>query len=109
MLRRTITLRFTLVDDLPFPGKHSVQPVILDKQEVTGSNPVSPTSKPAGQRLVSRPAGFFVPAMCPPGPPFRARLAGRRGHVRGHSVETELVALDVLHHEARLVVAIGRQ
>ena len=31
------------------------------------------------------------------------------GHVRGHSVETELVALDVLHHEARLVVAIGRQ
>lgn len=27
----------------------------------------------------------------------------------GHSVETELVALDVLHHEARLVVAIGRQ
>jgi hypothetical protein len=30
-------------------------------------------------------------------------------HVRGHSVETELVALDVLHPEARLVVAIGRQ
>ena len=30
-------------------------------------------------------------------------------HVRGHSVETELVALDVLHHEARLVAAIGRQ
>lgn len=29
--------------------------------------------------------------------------------VRGHSVETELVALDVLHHEARLVVAIGKQ
>ena len=27
----------------------------------------------------------------------------------GHSVEIELVALDVLHHEARLVVAIGRQ
>jgi hypothetical protein len=27
----------------------------------------------------------------------------------GHSVETELVALDVLHHETRLVVAIGRQ
>jgi hypothetical protein len=26
-----------------------------------------------------------------------------------NSVETELVALDVLHHEARLVVAIGRQ
>jgi len=30
-------------------------------------------------------------------------------HVRSHSVETELVALDVLHHEARLVVAIGTQ
>ncbi len=29
--------------------------------------------------------------------------------VRGHSVETELVALDVLHHETRLVVAIGKQ
>jgi len=28
---------------------------------------------------------------------------------RGHSVETELVALDVLHHQARLVVVIGRQ
>src|ERR1035438_2809708 len=27
----------------------------------------------------------------------------------GPSVETELVALDVLHHDARLVVAIGRQ
>lgn len=27
----------------------------------------------------------------------------------GHSVETEFVALDVLHHDARLVVVIGRQ
>ena len=33
----------------------------------------------------------------------------RHVHVRGHSVETELVALDVVNHEARLVVAIGRQ
>ena len=33
----------------------------------------------------------------------------RRCHVRGHSVETELVALDVLHHEARLVVSFGKQ
>jgi hypothetical protein len=33
----------------------------------------------------------------------------RRYHVRGHSVETELVALDVLHHQARLIVAIGGQ
>jgi len=32
-----------------------------------------------------------------------------RYHVRGRSVEIELVALDVLHHDARLVVAIGRQ
>jgi hypothetical protein len=30
-------------------------------------------------------------------------------HVRGHSVETELVALDVLHHETRLVDTIGTQ
>ena len=30
-------------------------------------------------------------------------------HVRGDSVETELVALDVLHHKARLVIVIGRQ
>src|SRR5689334_23143754 len=29
--------------------------------------------------------------------------------VRGRSVEVELVALDVLHHDARLVVFIGRQ
>ena len=28
---------------------------------------------------------------------------------RGHSVKTELVALDVLHHDARFVVVIGRQ
>jgi hypothetical protein len=28
---------------------------------------------------------------------------------RGHSGETELVALDVLHHEARLILVIGRQ
>jgi hypothetical protein len=34
-----------------------------------------------------------------------AREVRRHVHVRGHSVETELVALDVLHHEARLVVA----
>jgi hypothetical protein len=33
---------------------------------------------------------------------------GGRGR-RICSVEIELVALDVLHHEARLVVAIGRQ
>jgi hypothetical protein len=38
-----------------------------------------------------------------------AREVRRHVHVRGHSLETELVALDVLHHEARLVVAIGRQ
>jgi len=38
-----------------------------------------------------------------------AREVRRHVHVRGHLVETELVALDVLHHEARLVVAIGRQ
>ncbi len=30
----------------------------------------------AGQRRIPRPAGFFAPAMCPSGPPFRARLAG---------------------------------
>src|SRR4051794_38954819 len=38
-----------------------------------------------------------------------APIDSRRWHVRGHSVETELVALDVLHHEARLVVLIGKQ
>src|SRR6476469_8275821 len=31
------------------------------------------------------------------------------GPCDGHSVETELVALDVLHHDARLVVVIGSQ
>ena len=34
---------------------------------------------------------------------------GQPGHVRGPLVEVELVALDVLHHDARLVVVIGRQ
>ena len=32
-----------------------------------------------------------------------------RLQVRGHSVQAELVALDVLHHQARLVEAIGPQ
>ena len=32
-----------------------------------------------------------------------------RCQARGHLVEVELVALDVLHQEARLVVVIGRQ
>jgi len=32
-----------------------------------------------------------------------------RLQVRGHSVQAELVALDVLHHEARFVEAIGPQ
>ena len=40
---------------------------------------------------------------------WRVGVVRRHVHVRGHSVETELVALDVLHHEARLVVAIGSQ
>jgi hypothetical protein len=38
-----------------------------------------------------------------------AREVRRHVHVRGHSVEIELVALDVLHQEARLVLVIGRQ
>jgi hypothetical protein len=46
--------------------------------------------QPAGQRLVPRPAGFFVPAMCPPGQPFRARLQGDDPRVR-----TEHGPLDV--------------
>jgi hypothetical protein len=43
--------------------------------------------------------------------PSMMRQHPNTGTPRGacHSVETELVALDVLHHEARLVVAIGRQ
>ncbi len=32
---------------------------------------------------------------------------GEDDQYRGRSVETELVALDVLHHQARLVVVIG--
>ena len=45
---------------------------------------------------------------------FRARVrAGLRDAVRegirGHLVEIELVALDVLHNDARLVVVIGTQ
>jgi hypothetical protein len=37
------------------------------------------------------------------------REVRRHVHPGRHSVEIELVALDVLHHEARLVVVIGRQ
>jgi hypothetical protein len=51
------------------------------------------------------------------GGPQRCRAPGRSGlrsdleraPVRGHSIETELVALDVLHHEARLVGSVSRQ
>ena len=44
--------------------------------------------------------------------PFRLRVMYMRSGsapCEGHSVEIELVALDVLHHDARLVVVIGRQ
>jgi hypothetical protein len=45
----------------------------------------------------------------PPAGWISSPAGSRRCHVRGHSVKTELVALDVLHHDARLVVVIGRQ
>jgi hypothetical protein len=35
-----------------------------------------------------------------------AKTGSARGDVRGHSVETELVALDVLHHNARIVAVV---
>lgn len=41
--------------------------------------------------------------------PFRGRSGAFGRRLRGHSVETELVSLDVLHHDARLVDAIGTQ
>jgi hypothetical protein len=41
--------------------------------------------------------------------PGDVRAIGIGGPCVGHSVETELVALDVLHHHARLVVVIGSQ
>jgi Tol biopolymer transport system component len=44
-----------------------------------------------------------------PSHPARDRRRGGDGHVRGYSVKTELVALDVLHHQARLVLLIGGQ
>jgi hypothetical protein len=33
----------------------------------------------------------------------------RQGYDRGQSVETEFIALDVKHHQARLVVVVGGQ
>ena len=33
----------------------------------------------------------------------------RLAKARNYSVKTELVALDILHHEARLVEAVGKQ
>ena len=61
--------------------------------------------------LVDTEGWFWIRTVGAPrdGDPRDGELHPRRCHVRGHSVETELVALDVLHHEARLVVAIGRQ
>jgi hypothetical protein len=57
-----------------------------------------PTTEPGAARTAYKPR--------PPRPGSPRRPPPQRP---GHSVETELVALDVLHHEARLVVAIGRQ
>src|SRR5262245_15825079 len=53
---------------------------------------MSPTVRPADRRVVRRAVGES---------PAAASLTP--------SVEAELVALDVLHHDARLVVVIGQQ
>src|SRR5688572_31330003 len=60
----------------------------LDTEEVTGSNPVSPTSthKPLSHSWLR---GFFVP------------------RTSGDSVEAELVALDVLQRDAGFVLLVG--
>src|SRR6516164_11168651 len=62
------------------------------------------TATPAAMPLLQ--AGCAMAAACGPS---AARGGAVRGDVRGHSVEAEFVALDVLHHDARLVVVIGRQ
>ena len=43
------------------------------------------------------------------GDPIRRSASDATRKVAGYSVETELGALDVLHHEARLVDTIGTQ
>jgi hypothetical protein len=58
--------------------------------------------KPSVVQGVSRDAGHRLSV------PGRQRSVTREGAAY-HSVEIELVALDVLHHEARLVVFVGKQ
>ena len=68
----------------------------------------------AGFVLVDTEGWFWIRTVGAPrdGDPRGRRIApaGSRGcHVGGHLVEVELVALDVLHQEARLVIVIGGQ
>lgn len=81
--------------------------------------PCEPTTRPQSCRTLTA-AYRIAPPDPADGPPEELSLCGtllvvepestREGATfRGHSVETELVALDVLHHEARLVEAIGKQ
>jgi len=60
-----------------------------------------------GSLALQQESATLVPAQPLPGSSRGG--PGRRGDLRGHSVEVEFVALDVLHHDARLVVVIGRQ
>ena len=116
-----------------FAQTRAYPPVLLRDEEAAGSNPATPTMfsqlearfHDAGAGFldsltVHLTVGFSVSSRLLPddhqhlgaiqrGGVVVAREVRRHVHVRGHSVETELVALDVLHHEARLVVAIGRQ
>jgi hypothetical protein len=61
----------------------------------------SPTAQPCPCGITPAPRDHLQARPEGDGSPDR-RLGGR-------SVETELVALDVLHHQARLVVVIGKQ
>jgi len=79
-----------------------VAPTLNTWVTAVGDDNYVATVIPAGRGAFQGPGGSGGGAPSSP-------VDSRRCHVRGHSVETELVALDVLHHEARLVVAIGRQ
>ena len=65
----------------------------------------------AGDRLAAEigPLGFLARELPAVAPRLLADLTAGRSPDLPPSVETELVALDVLHHDARLVVTIGRQ
>jgi hypothetical protein len=96
------------------------QPAALAYQRSSASTPGSRSTdrctRPGGSAgrsyfISSALLAAFTQATRPAPTPsaYGSTPSNSAGHAQGHSVEVELVTLDVLHHEARLVVVIRGQ